>query len=107
MLTVDGVEAGYGRTTVLFGVSMEVPDDALVCVMGRNAGGKTTLIKTMMGVIKASRGTITLDARTITGLRSDQRVKWGLPHLPHSPPPLPSLPLLPHLRLPTNSLPPL
>jgi urea transport system ATP-binding protein len=91
MLGVEGVEAGYGRTTVLFGVSMEVPDDALVCVMGRNGVGKTTLIKTIMGVIKASRGRITLDGRDITGMRSDQRVRAGLAYVPQGRASFPSL----------------
>src|SRR5436853_7853257 len=93
MLAVEGVEAGYGRTMVLFGVSMEVPDDALVCVMGRNGVGKTTLIKTMMGVIKAARGRITLDGRDITGMRSDQRVKAGLAYVPQGRASFPSLPV--------------
>src|SRR5260370_33835548 len=91
MLKVEGVEAGYGRTTVLFGVSLEVPDDALVCVMGRNGVGKTTLIKTIMGVIKASRGRITLDGRDITGMRSDQRVRAGLAYVPQGRASFPSL----------------
>ncbi|HMC05051.1 MAG TPA: urea ABC transporter ATP-binding subunit UrtE [Actinomycetota bacterium] len=99
MLTVDGVESGYGRTTVLFGISMEVPDDALVCVMGRNGVGKTTLIKTMMGVIKASRGRITLDGRDITGLRSDQRVKAGLAYVPQGRASFPSLSVRENLQV--------
>ncbi len=99
MLVVDGVEAGYGRTTVLFGVSMEVPDDALVCVMGRNGVGKTTLIKTMMGVIRASRGRIALDGRDITGLRSDQRVKAGLAYVPQGRASFPSLSVRENLQV--------
>ena len=99
MLAVDGVESGYGRTTVLFGVSMEVPDDALVCVMGRNGVGKTTLIKTVMGVIKASRGRITLDGRDITGLRSDQRVKEGLAYVPQGRASFPSLSVRENLQV--------
>ena len=99
MLTVDGIESGYGRTTVLFGVSMEVPDDALVCVMGRNGVGKTTLIKTMMGVIKASRGRITLDGRDITGLRSAQRVKAGLAYVPQGRASFPSLSVRENLQV--------
>ena len=99
MLGVEGVEAGYGRTTVLFGVSMEVPDDALVCVMGRNGVGKTTLIKTMMGVIKASRGRIALDGRDITGLRSDQRVRAGLAYVPQGRASFPSLSVRENLQV--------
>src|SRR5205807_583249 len=99
VLAVEGVEAGYGRTTVLFGVSMEVPDDALVCVMGRNGVGKTTLIKTMMGVIKASRGRITLDGRDITGQRSAQRVKAGLAYVPQGRASFPSLSVRENLQV--------
>ena len=99
MLGVEGVEAGYGRTTVLFGVSMEVPDDALVCVMGRNGVGKTTLIKTMMGLIRASRGRITLDGRDITGMRSDQRVKAGLAYVPQGRASFPSLSVRENLQV--------
>jgi urea transport system ATP-binding protein len=105
MLTVDGVEAGYGRTTVLFGVSMEVPDDALVCVMGRNGVGKTTLIKTMMGVIKASRGRITLDGRDITSMRSDQRVKAGLAYVPQGRASFPTLSVRENLQVVIESSP--
>jgi len=82
VLRVEGLEAGYGRTTVLFGVSMEVPGDALVCVMGRNGVGKTTLVKTIMGVVRAGRGRVLLDGRDITGLRPDQRVRAGLAYVP-------------------------
>lgn len=82
VLSVEGVESGYGRTAVLFGVSMTVPDNAMACVMGRNGVGKTTLVKTIMGVLKAKRGTISLDGRDITGMRPDQRVKAGLAYVP-------------------------
>jgi urea transport system ATP-binding protein len=91
VLAVEEIESGYGRTTVLFGVSLAVPDDALVCVMGRNGVGKTTLIKTIMGVIRARRGRVLLDGRDITGLRPDQRVKAGLAYVPQGRASFPSL----------------
>ncbi|GAA3139823.1 hypothetical protein GCM10020001_073120 [Nonomuraea salmonea] len=49
MLSVTGLESGYGRARVLFGVSVEVGPGQLVCVMGRNGVGKTTLLNTVMG----------------------------------------------------------
>ena len=99
MLKVDGVQSGYGRTTVLFGVSLEIPDDALVCVMGRNGVGKTTLIKTIMGVIKASRGHISFDGRDITGMRPDQRVRAGIAYVPQGRASFPSLTVLENLAV--------
>ena len=59
MLSVEGLDVAYRRTQVLFRVSMEVPDGGLVCVMGRNGVGKTTLLNTVMGVLKPSKGRIT------------------------------------------------
>ena len=99
MLTVDGVESGYGRTTVLFGVSMEVPGDALVCVMGRNGVGKTTLVKTIMGVVRAGSGRVLLDGRDITGLRPDQRVRAGLAYVPQGRASFPALSVRENLQV--------
>jgi urea transport system ATP-binding protein len=82
MLSVEGVDAGYGRTQVLFGISVEVPDDGLVCCMGRNGVGKTTLLHTIMGVIRPDRGRVVLDGRDITRLRSYDRVRAGLAYVP-------------------------
>ena len=99
MLTVEHLECGYGRTTVLFDVSLEVPDDALVCVMGRNGVGKTTLIKAVMGVLKAGGGRITLDGRDITGLRPDRRVKAGMAYVPQGRASFPALSVRENLQV--------
>ena len=99
MLRVEGLEAGYGRTTVLFGVSMEVPGDALVCVMGRNGVGKTTLVKTIMGVVRAGGGRVLLDGRDITGLRPDQRVRAGLAYVPQGRASFPALSVRENLQV--------
>ncbi|HMC09275.1 MAG TPA: urea ABC transporter ATP-binding subunit UrtE [Actinomycetota bacterium] len=99
MLRVEGLEAGYGRTTVLFGVSMEVPGDALVCVMGRNGVGKTTLVKTIMGVVRAGSGRVLLDGRDITGLRPDQRVRAGLAYVPQGRASFPALSVRENLQV--------
>lgn len=82
MLSVDDIEGGYGRTTVLFGVTLEVPDDGLVCVMGRNGVGKTTLMKTIMGVLRPRRGRVVLDGRDITRLAPELRVQAGMAYVP-------------------------
>jgi len=82
MLSVEALEGGYGRTQVLFGVTLEVPDDGLVCCMGRNGVGKSTLLHTIMGVLKPTGGRITLDGRDIGGLRPYERVRAGLAYVP-------------------------
>jgi urea transport system ATP-binding protein len=82
MLSVEGLEVAYGRTSVLRGVSLQVPDDGLVCVMGRNGVGKTTLLNTIAGVLRPSRGRVVLAGSDITGLRPHQRVRAGLAYVP-------------------------
>ncbi|MEV0382522.1 urea ABC transporter ATP-binding subunit UrtE [Nonomuraea sp. NPDC050643] len=82
MLSVTGLESGYGRARVLFGVSLEVEPGRLVCVMGRNGVGKTTLLNTIMGVLPATAGTVTFDGRDITRLKPHERVRLGLGYVP-------------------------
>lgn len=91
MLVVDDVDVAYGRTQVLFGVSLEVPGDGLVCVMGRNGVGKTTLLNTLMGVLRPTRGRIVFDGSDITRLPSHQRVRAGLAYVPQGHDPFPQL----------------
>jgi urea transport system ATP-binding protein len=91
MLSVEGLDVAYRRTQVLFGVSMEVPDGGLVCVMGRNGVGKTTLLNTVMGVLKPSSGRVTWDGRDITGMRPHERIRAGIGYAPQGHPTFPQL----------------
>ncbi len=91
MLVVENLDVAYRRTQVLFGVSMEVPDGGLVCVMGRNGVGKTTLLNTVMGVLKPSKGRVTWEGRDITGMRPHERVKAGIGYVPQGHPTFPQL----------------
>ena len=90
-LVVEDLDVAYRRTQVLFGVSMEVPDGGLVCVMGRNGVGKTTLLNTVMGVLKPSGGRVTWDDRDITGMRPHERVRAGIGYAPQGHPTFPQL----------------
>ncbi|MEV8443079.1 urea ABC transporter ATP-binding subunit UrtE [Actinosynnema sp. NPDC051121] len=82
MLSVSGVDAAYGRARVLFGVGLEVPAGSLVCVMGRNGVGKTTLLKTVMGTLTPTAGRITFDGQDITRAPTHQRVRAGMAYVP-------------------------
>ncbi|MEZ7129914.1 urea ABC transporter ATP-binding subunit UrtE [Nonomuraea sp. AD125B] len=82
LLSVNGLESGYGRAHVLFGVSLEVEPGRLVCVMGRNGVGKTTLLNTVMGVLPATAGTVAFDGRDVTGLKPHERVRLGMGYVP-------------------------
>ncbi|MEU7693041.1 urea ABC transporter ATP-binding subunit UrtE [Microbispora hainanensis] len=97
MLSVEGLESGYGRARVLFGVSLEVPAGRLVCVMGRNGVGKTTLLDTIMGVLPATGGKVTFEGRDVTRLRPDQRVRLGMGYVPQGHDTFPQLSVIDNL----------
>jgi urea transport system ATP-binding protein len=91
MLVVENLDVAYRRTQVLFGVSMEVPAGGLVCVMGRNGVGKTTLLNTVMGVLKPSAGRVTWEGRDITSMRPHERIRAGIGYAPQGHPTFPQL----------------
>ena len=91
MLTVQGLDVFYGRSQVLFGVSLQTPEDGLLCVMGRNGVGKSTLLNAVMGVLRPARGVITWDGKDITRLKPYERVKAGLAYVPQGHPVFPQL----------------
>jgi urea transport system ATP-binding protein len=81
-LDVDDLHVGYGRTDVLFGVTLEVPEGALVCLMGRNGVGKTTLLNAVMGLLPVHRGRVRLDGRDVTHLPPHERARAGIGYVP-------------------------
>ena len=104
MLVVEDLDVAYRRTQVLFGVSMVVPDGGLVCVMGRNGVGKTTLLNTVMGVLKPSAGRVTWDDRDITGMRPHERVQAGIGYAPQGHPTFPQLTVAENLAVVMESV---
>ncbi|MFD7656521.1 urea ABC transporter ATP-binding subunit UrtE [Actinosynnema sp. NPDC059797] len=82
MLSVTGVDAAYGRARVLFGVGLEVPAGSLVCVMGRNGVGKTTLLKTIMGTLTPTAGRVVFDGQDVTRAPTHRRVRAGMAYVP-------------------------
>ena len=82
MLDLTGVRSGYGPTDVLHGVDLQVPDGAAVVVLGRNGVGKTTLLKTIAGLLRLKAGAIALDGADITGLTAHARTRRGVGYVP-------------------------
>jgi branched-chain amino acid transport system ATP-binding protein len=78
LLALDGVRAGYGDAVVLDGISLDVPEEGSLAVLGRNGVGKTTLLLTIMGYADVSRGTITWRRRDITRVPPHRRALDGL-----------------------------
>jgi len=77
-LEARGLRSGYGTTPVLHDVSITVEAGEIVALVGRNGVGKTTLVKTLMGVLPASAGTVVLDGIDVTRRSPSHRVRLGL-----------------------------
>lgn len=82
MLGVEGLHSGYGAVPILHGVSFEVGAQEFVGVLGHNGMGKTTLLKTLVGLLKANAGRIRLDGDDVTNLKPESRVHRGLGYVP-------------------------
>ena len=82
MLSCSNIHFAYGSVQVLHDVSIEVPKAKVVCVMGRNGVGKTTLLRNLVGLEKASKGKVTLDGRNISKQPARKRAQSGLALVP-------------------------
>jgi branched-chain amino acid transport system ATP-binding protein len=82
LLDVRALAVRMGEQTILNGVSLTVPLGGIVSVLGSNGVGKTTLMRTLSGIYRASAGSITFDGRDITRLRSHEIVAVGLSQAP-------------------------
>ena len=82
MLELRDIHAGYGRTPVVHGVSVEVLSGEVVAVMGHNGAGKTTLLRAAVGLLQPSRGQVLLDGEDLTGMRPHEGVGRGLGYVP-------------------------
>lgn len=82
MLNVSDYRVSYGQSEILHGLNFTVQPNEIVAVMGRNGMGKSTLIKSLMGVIPSSDGSVTLDSKDISKMKSYQRVSQGLAYVP-------------------------
>ena len=96
MLTVERLDVAYGGSQVVWGVDLRVAFGEVLCLMGRNGVGKTTLLKTVMGLLPARGGTITFDGRDITRWSSDRRARAGIGYVPQG------REIFPHLSVEEN-----
>jgi branched-chain amino acid transport system ATP-binding protein len=82
MLTVEGLEAGYGTSRVLFGMSLEAKAGQVVSLIGRNGMGKSTTVRAIMGMVKPRGGRLQFDDRDIAGLAPHAIARLGLGLVP-------------------------
>jgi len=82
MLTIENLTSGYGESMVIRELSLEVPQGQVLALLGSNGVGKTTLLKTIMGLIKPKSGNISFDGQSITRWTPYQRSQGGLGYVP-------------------------
>jgi branched-chain amino acid transport system ATP-binding protein len=82
MLEVTDLETAYGPVRALRGVSFTVPEATITAVLGANGAGKTSLLRTLSGLVRARSGQITLDGENIGRAPVEQLVRRGMAHVP-------------------------
>jgi len=84
MLKMIGVETFYGKIKALHGVSMAVNEGQLVCLLGANGAGKTTILKTIFGIVEPEYGTIHFNDKRIDRKDPEEIIKLGISHVPEN-----------------------
>jgi len=82
LLQLDDVDTSYGPVEVLRNVTLEINEGEIVCLLGPNASGKSTTLKTILGMVRANKGTITLEGERIDGLVTTEVVSRGVTMVP-------------------------
>jgi branched-chain amino acid transport system ATP-binding protein len=101
VLQVDGVSTFYGPVMALDDVSVEVPAGSITAVLGANGAGKSSLLRTVSGLVRARKGRISFDGRDIGSMAAEQIVRLGLAHAPEGGGVIAELTVMENLRLGT------
>ena len=99
LLELSNVTAGYGQTPVLFDISMSINKGDLVCLLGRNGVGKTTLLRSIIGLNSLSQGSMVFDADDISKAPTYKRAQYGIAYIPQGREIIPYLSVLDNLKL--------
>ena len=99
MLTVSALEVSISGSRILRGVNLTVPEKSVVCLMGRNGVGKTTTLKSIVGVLQPSAGSVKLDGEDLSAMQPDARARRGLGYVPQGREIFPHLTVLENLEI--------
>jgi len=84
LLKLDNIDTFYGQIHILQGVSLEVGDGELVCLLGGNASGKSTTLKTILGIVKPRNGDVRFDGETVNERSTSYRIGKGMAIVPEN-----------------------
>src|SRR3569833_279394 len=82
ILSLKGVEAGYGRIRALHGIDLEVRAGEIVTLLGANGAGKTTTLRTISGLVRSTAGSVTFEGSELVGRRASDIARLGVVHVP-------------------------
>jgi branched-chain amino acid transport system ATP-binding protein len=99
LLEVRGVRAGYGGLEVLHGIDLEVRRGEVVCLLGNNAAGKTTLVNVILGLVPITAGSVTFRDQRIDGWAADRIIGAGIAVVPENGQVFTGLTVLENLRM--------
>jgi urea transport system ATP-binding protein len=99
MLSLSNISVSYDGSRILRDVNLTVPAGAVVCLMGRNGVGKTTTLKSIVGLVKTDAGAVRLGDTDLTGLKPEQRARHGLGYVPQGRDIFPNLTVMENLRI--------
>ncbi len=103
MLSLKGLNTHYGASHILQGVDLDVPRARVAAILGRNGVGKTTTVKTIMGLVPASGGSVSLDGQGITGLQPHRVARAGVAYVPEGRLIFPDLTVVENIRVAERS----
>ena len=103
MLTLAGLNTHYGASHILQGVDLDLPRGRIAALLGRNGVGKTTTVKTIMGLVPPSGGSVVLDGRPITGWPAHKIARAGVAYVPEGRLIFPDLSVVENIRVAERS----
>lgn len=99
MIQIDQLNQYYGESHILWDVSLAIPAGSCTCLMGRNGVGKTTLLKTIMGILPAASGSLRFEALELTSRPAELRARLGIGYVPQGREVFPQLTVEENLRI--------
>ncbi|MEM1368173.1 MAG: urea ABC transporter ATP-binding subunit UrtE [Cyanobacteria bacterium P01_H01_bin.15] len=105
MLQIRGLNVFYGESHILRNVDLTVPQGQMVCLIGRNGVGKTTLLKSVLGLLRPRTGSIRFQSQNITGFSPDRRARLGIGYVPQGREIIPRVSVRDNLLLGLEALP--
>jgi len=105
LLEVKGIESGYGKTSVLYNIDVEVKEGEMVAMVGPNGAGKTTLLRTISGILKVKKGQIIFQGKQLEDLKPNEIVQKGIGYVPQDNNVFPNLTVMENLEMGAYLLP--